>query len=174
MQTRHHIISYKGPHNHSEGLCGVSIFQASSDIAVVVFTEFQQNPGTSVTNAVDVIASRVRRAFISSVSPENIIWVERYEAADRAQDLQSETFDLVGLSWTGNEYAAPHWRPVGRDRSAADFWRVLFQSDKPLAEFPRFSDIGAVRLNEQPRRHDVGSEGQREHDRRIGGDAHGQ
>lgn len=146
MQSRHHIVTYKVPYNRMEGLCGVSIFQASPDMAVVVLTEFQQNPGMSVTNAVDVIATKVRRAFISAVPPENIIWVERYEAGSRGSSAAGETFDLVTLSWTGNEYAAPHWRPVGRDRSAGDFWGVLFQSEKPLAEFPRFAEIGAVRV----------------------------
>lgn len=146
MQSRHHIVSYKTPRNAAEGLCGVSIFQAAPDMAVVVLTEFQHNPGMSVTNAVDVIATKVRRAFLGGVSPENIIWIERYEYGTRAGETTGETFDFVALNWTGGAFAGPHWRPVGRDRSATEFWRLLFQSDKPLAEFPRFSDIGAVRL----------------------------
>lgn len=146
MQTRHHIITYKVPYNSAEGLCGVSVFQAAQDMAIVVLTEFQQNPGMSVTNAVDVIATKVRKAFVNAVRPENIIWVERNESGSRVSGMLGETFDLVTLSWTGNEYAAPHWRPLGQARSAEEFWKVLFQSDRPLAEFPRFSDIGAVRV----------------------------
>lgn len=146
MQSRHHIVSYKAPWNATKGLCGVSIFQAAPDMAVVVLTEFQRNPGMSVTNAVDVIATKVRRAFLGGVSPENIIWVERYEAGTRVGETAGETFDFVSMNWTGEAFAGPHWRAVGRDRSAEDFWGVLFQSDKPLAGFPRFSDISAVRL----------------------------
>lgn len=149
MQTRHHIVSYKVPHNRIEGLCGISVFQASPEMAVVVLTEFQQNPGMSVTNAIDVIATKAKRAFLSNVPHANIIWVERYEVGSQAAASTlstGETFDLVSLSWIDNAYAAPHWRPVGKERSAENFWRMLFQSDRPLAEFPRFADIGAVKL----------------------------
>lgn len=151
MQSRHHIVSYKVPHNQIEGLCGVSIFQEGSpDMAVVVLTEFERNPGMSVTNAVDIIATKVKRAFLSGVPHENIIWVERYEAKGSkivgSTLTIGETFDLVTLSWIDNAYAAPHWRPVGKERSAEDFWRMLFQSDRRLAEFPRFADIGAVKI----------------------------
>jgi len=149
MQTRHHVISYKTPYHPIEGMCGVSIFQAAPEMAVVVLTEYRGNLGVSVTNAVEFIASKVKRAFLPAVDPDQIIWVERYESHGKLLDEgdpMGETFDLVRLEWENGAYRAPQWFSIGGSRSAADFWKTLFQSDRPLAEFPQFGQVAQLSI----------------------------
>lgn len=159
MTIRHHVMRYKTPYNAAEGVCGVSIFQSRPDMAVVVLTEVQGNPGMSVTNAVEYIATKAKRAFLPNVAQDQVIWVERYEKAanEEVREVRDEkagafmegrqvqigeTFDLVTFKFEEDGYASPSWRPIG-NRDANSFWKTLFQSDKPLDTFPNFAEIGA-------------------------------
>lgn len=149
MQTRHHVVSFKTSYHALGGMCGVSIFQTAPEMAVVVLSEYDENPGVSVTNAVEVIATKVKRAFLASVPHDQIIWVERYDKGgtrlvDDGTTASGETFDLVRMDWSDGTYRTPQWSSLGESRSAEDFWRTLFQSDRPLSEFPKFSQIDLV------------------------------
>lgn len=151
MQTRHHVVSFRTPYNAIEGVCGVSIFQTVRDMAVVVLTEYRENPGMSVTNAVEFIATKVKRAFLPDVAPDQIVWIERYESHGTLLDVDDltmgETFDLVRLQWDKDAYRSPQWLSLGESRSAADFWKTFFLSDRPLAEFPKFNQVNLVGLD---------------------------
>lgn len=143
MNRRHHVMRYKSPYNASEGICGISIFQSAPDIAVVVLTEIEGNTGMSVTNAVEFVADKARRAFLPEIAPEQIVWVERYEkigSLGRAGEIQfGETFDLVTFKvGQDGSYSSPSWRPLG-NRDEESFWKILFQCAPPLERsFPDF------------------------------------
>lgn len=142
MNIQHHAMRYKLPHSPTEGVCGVSIFHPDADMAVVVLTDVESNTSLSVTNAVEHIANRAKRTFITVIDPDQIIWIERYGIGSRL-DLQEqkETFDLVMFTRNEQGYAHPSWRSLG-NRDAASFWNILFQSNKPLCEFPDFALAG--------------------------------
>ncbi len=141
MNARHHAMRYRTPDNAIEGVCGVSIFQSNPDMAVVVLTEIEGNPGMSVTNAIEYIATKAKKVFLPNVTPDQVLWVERYENSGSTLDGAHETFDLVALKVGRNSYHSPAWRPIG-NRDAASFWKLLFQSDKPLGVFPDFAKAG--------------------------------
>lgn len=143
MKIRHHVVRFSAINHAGEGVYGVSIFQADPAMAVVVLTEIDGNPGLSVTNAVEHVARKVRRAFLTSVAADQIIWVERYKRNASLADSgeTEETFDLVRLdSDPEGNYSSPSWFSIG-GRDSASFWKILFQSDKPLDEFPAFDQI---------------------------------
>lgn len=143
MRARHHVIRYDNPYNGAHGACGVSIFETGADTTVVVLTELPSNPGMSVTNALEHIATKVRGAFLASNAPTEIIWVERYLQGTQADGSAGETFDLVHLEWDGQHYGKPHWRPIG-DRSQGDFWRHLFGIEHPRETLPDFATVRIV------------------------------
>lgn len=143
MKIRHHVIRYKAVNHIIEGVYGVSIFQADPSMAVVVLTEIDENRGVSVTNAIEQLARKVRRAFLPSVGADQIIWVERYWRRGGLAEFgePGETFDLVRLDCDADgNYSSPSWFSIG-GRDSDSFWKILFQSDKPLDEFPPFDQI---------------------------------
>lgn len=97
------IYHYKGHHEFSSK-CGLDI-HIRGDRAIVVFTELQDNPGTSITNMIEVLATQVYHERLRKFSPENIEFVEHYLVPD-------EHHDLVHLKWTGLEYKNPVWRRI--------------------------------------------------------------
>lgn len=142
MKARHYAMRFKAPYSALEGVCGVSIFQSGPDVAVVALTEIVGNPGMSVTNAIEHVANKAKRAFLPGVAPDQIIWVERYESTGSVlvdDGIKcTETFDLVTFTIRDGAYVTPSWRSLG-NRDGESFWKILFQSDKPLWEFPDFN-----------------------------------
>ena len=55
--------------------CGLHIVREGTQL-VVVLTELPDNPGMSVTNAAEEIASQVRREF--GLDPDQTRWIEHY------------------------------------------------------------------------------------------------
>lgn len=114
MRIQHHIIMHEGngSTNRKDAFCGVSIYHTGDDIAVVVLTELPDNPGSSVTSCVERIATRVYHAFLRTIEPASIIWVEHNPA--RPGGIK-ETFDVVSLAWTNSGYANKGWRSLGKE-----------------------------------------------------------
>ena len=78
------IFNYKAP-NGVLSRCGVQVY----DKAVVVLTELNDNPGMSVTNAIEELAYTV--CFEYGLDPAEVIWLTRSEG--------SRNFDRVKMSY---------------------------------------------------------------------------
>jgi hypothetical protein len=85
--------------------CGLSILRVAGRVWVI-FTELPDNPGTSVTNRIEHLASEVYRRFLPNQAPEAIRWAECYPARDNVPG----TLDEVTLAWNGKEFTNPKWR----------------------------------------------------------------
>ena len=72
-----------------------------------IATELPDNPGTSITNYAEHLASALRGQY--RLKPEEQIWIEHYpEAKDRRED-----FDLVRFSGTeGDSFRNPVWTRI--------------------------------------------------------------
>ncbi len=103
------ILRYHGYHGCAS-LCRIRVYEGEGKPPVVIATECESNPGTSVTNRIEVIATEMYRLL---ERPDNgITIIEHYE--DRAfvggRPLFKETFDLVMLTWTRCQGAIdPKW-----------------------------------------------------------------
>jgi hypothetical protein len=112
-------FAYPGINEAYPGRCGLSVWRDSTKYyAVVVASELPTNPGTSITNAYERLATQVVRRLWPQVPPWGTLWFEHYPpglgiAAAHTYDLV--TFGLVKQTDTGMVvYAHPSWRPVSR------------------------------------------------------------
>jgi len=78
-------------------------------LAIVILIELKDNPGMSITNAYEHIASLIVKEGIIGIKPENIVWFEHYE--DKPKSL-----DKVHLKWSGDRYVMEGWTPVTYER----------------------------------------------------------
>lgn len=85
--------------------CGLKVFDVgSSDThAVVVFTERADNPGMSVTNFADGLATNIVADF--GLNPDKTVFIEHWP--ERGED--SESFDMVRFTWRDGRATAPQW-----------------------------------------------------------------
>lgn len=78
---------------------------------LVICTELEDNPGTSVTNAAELIATRLCQED-QTINPEGLIWVEHYpeRSAGRWQKPFPETWDMVTFTYRdGRTLRRPAW-----------------------------------------------------------------
>jgi hypothetical protein len=102
------VWQFKGLHG-APSKCGLGVFPRVGGGKVVAFSELFDNPGTSVTNWIEHLATGVRSAGL--VQPEDIvIWFERYGGGAGI----AETFDVVTFEQYDGGYLRPHWRRSSR------------------------------------------------------------
>jgi hypothetical protein len=122
------VFKFKGMGVH-DSKCGVRIV-VEGQKATVFLTELDDNPGTSVTNAVEDIATLLYKEsnLLVGIPPEAITWIEHYPQ----RGTISETYDRVLLSWyptvshwqSGKvigigSFANPRWIPMKKEDVAA-------------------------------------------------------
>jgi len=99
------ILHYKGFWN-CDAKCGLEI-KRDKDKIIVILTELDDNPGTSVTNMVEQLATMVYHQFLKGIPIENITWIEHYPKTSFG-----ETFDRVTMNWNGKEFSNPKWERI--------------------------------------------------------------
>ena len=102
---------YAGLHS-CESRCGLTIHRRSDGLVVVVARELEDNPGTSVTNAAEVIATQVCRE--NAISPHRLVWVEHYAKRGSALNPMEPTWDRVtfDFDWEQAAFRWPVWSPL--------------------------------------------------------------
>ena len=97
-----------------EGKCRLRVWQEPGQVPVVLFTELEDNPGSSITNAIERIAWE---AFKLLERPEaGMIVIEHYRDRGiiRGKPLYKEEFDLVTFTPTANGFDDPCWRRISK------------------------------------------------------------
>ena len=95
-------FAFKGFHGIPSD-CQLDIYHVK-DTYVVLLTD--QNHGTSVTNACEMIATKVLSTY-QHLTPKNTVWVEHYDRMD------GETFDIITFAWEDNRVASsPNWQRI--------------------------------------------------------------
>jgi hypothetical protein len=108
-------FAYKVGAGGQGGRCTIETFIVSAtnrQTTVVVVSEHPDNPGMSITNAAEYIATQFAKAV--NLDPGRCIWIEHYPAEiyrDFYDDLPS--YDLITFSWErgrdGWAASAPDW-----------------------------------------------------------------
>lgn len=92
-----------------EGCCRLRVWH-EQEIAVV--TELDDNPGPSVTNAIETIADVVQQILDRPIGTDDgYLLVEHYEAGGRS--WRDPTFDVVRFLVTEPWHSSPIWKPMG-------------------------------------------------------------
>jgi hypothetical protein len=87
--------------------CDIEVHRRSDGKYVFVATELPDNPGTSVTNYAEHLATAMRVQY--GLKPEDVIWIEHYP---EAKDRRKENFDLVRFAIEGGAFRASVWTRI--------------------------------------------------------------
>jgi hypothetical protein len=95
--------------------CRIRVYRLESGMTVVIATELPDNPGTTITNAAELLATEIRQRFVAA--GEAMVWIEHYQERDLVNGTPTikETFDRVLFRWDGRRYDDPQWLPFSRE-----------------------------------------------------------
>lgn len=79
---------------------------------VVILTELPDNPGTSITNAFESIATEIYHRMLKDIPIERIEWIEHYLGTR----YLGETYDRVIMDWDGKKFYSPRWKHISGRR----------------------------------------------------------
>ncbi len=129
-------FDYKGFFGHL-ARCYIRIWTGRGQLPVVLATELPDNPGTSITNAAELVAAQVWQQLLPDVpeAREGFDWIERYPArpgrhAPLHRAMDGETLDLVtfalgekrdGVQQLAMDRSAHPWQRISR----ADVERMI-------------------------------------------------
>ena len=99
------IYTCHPPGHIRPALCTVSIYVHRGH-SCVMLTERSDNPGMSVTNAAEQLATELVQHY--HLDPTKTRWIEHYPALYGAP----ETFDALSFTWHGKIARTPTWRRV--------------------------------------------------------------
>jgi hypothetical protein len=119
LTQRLHALYEYGPNKTDPAdrvKCLVRIWD-SARVSVVV-TELPDNPGMSVTNACEDIASRVVQDF--GINPQRTRFIEHYPEERTVhhgrEHVRKETFDEIFSTWDKQNRAdGPHWKSLTKE-----------------------------------------------------------
>lgn len=87
--------------------CDIEVHLRNDGKYVFIATEVPDNPGTSVTNYAEHLATAMRRQH--GLKPEDMIWIEHYPETERRKGV----FDLVRfLGMEGDSFRGPVWTRI--------------------------------------------------------------
>jgi hypothetical protein len=128
--------NYKGFWN-CDSCCNIEVHRRSDGKYVFVATELADNPGTSVTNFAEHLATAMRSRY--GLKPEDVIWIEHYP---EAQNRRKEDFDLVRFLGTeGDSFRSPVWTRITEQAA-----------DELIAGVRNVDDLVPGRVKERPAR----------------------
>lgn len=107
MKSIDRTFTYRPPYAGSEARCRVRIYTAGRDRqSTVVISELADNPGMSVTNASETIATSLRGHY--DLDPKTTTWIEHLPpAAWREQGRKDEQFDQITYTWSNGAAFTP-------------------------------------------------------------------
>lgn len=76
---------------------------------IVIATELDDNPGTSITNFAVQLATLVCNKF--NISYKNLIWIEHYPERKRTE----ESFDFTTFNISEKGFSSPRWKRVTKE-----------------------------------------------------------
>lgn len=115
-------------------VCGVDVYQTDAGM-IVMLTELEDNPGTSIKDLFEVIATELVKGLLNRhlvSTPETVRWVDHHPGGDHRRDriniLGAASFDEVFMRWSRDHYYAPEWVPLNGDRYATPSFVVQARS----------------------------------------------
>ena len=93
--------------------CSLHVERLPDDRTLVIFTELESNPGTSVTNAIEVLASMVASKL--ALNPAQAVWIEHYppgKIRGKTDNWDLVTFGTILRDGINSVFDDPSWRPL--------------------------------------------------------------
>ena len=109
------IFSYHNARGHNS-TCGLHILQQMDGKVIVILRELAENPGASITNCYEAIATQIYNQYLAGTPIDNIVWIEHYNEESYADKSdETEMFDHVVLKWDAKtkRFYMPQWRHIG-------------------------------------------------------------
>jgi len=126
-------------------VCSLEILLLGDRRNAVIATEREDNPGTSITNVAENLASEVCDRF--EIDPDKLVWIEHYGYPGACACTRDRTFDRVTFKrrdrdtirwspalgrhkpdgWPGY-FQEPSWRPM----NDADWWELGLSPRPPV------------------------------------------
>lgn len=114
--------------------CRIRVFEPNGQPLVVLATELPDNPGTSITNFAEQLATQIGELLAAPL--ETLVWIEHYPERG-AKPHERESFALVSFTRTALGLSTPRWRHLDRAEVAA-----LIGGELPGEEFPQQGEDG--------------------------------
>lgn len=81
MEHKRQMLSYVSPYHGHPGVCQLDVWHVNGICAWIVITEIMDNPGPSITNAMDSLIDSINGwATFQRLKVDPAIWVERYNS----------------------------------------------------------------------------------------------
>lgn len=98
--------------NRARGRCGCSVFLPGGTTGgVIVLTELPGNPGPSITNSIEAIATELENTLrLPTLAGYQL--VEHYPP----NSIRGATYDLVNLGHDGLRFHGPKWRHITEEQ----------------------------------------------------------
>ena len=103
------------PHRNirrTPSVCHLQVARRGDD-SLIIATELADNPGMSITNSSERLASLVVQQF--GLNPAHMTFIEHYnEESYYGQSLRRDPdhYSEVSYTWEGNEAKHPQWKPL--------------------------------------------------------------
>lgn len=103
--------------------CRLRIFREEGGQTVVIVSHIPGNRGTSITNAIEEVATKVLRVLPEHfASPDQeTLWVQDYPPGSLSLEKES-LVQLVTFDRAGNILIRPRWTRVTEDHAQASFF----------------------------------------------------
>ena len=109
--VREEKYNYPGYHR-SSSYCKLELYKRSDGMYIAVCTELADNPGTSVTNQCEVLATQIIKQY--NLHPEVLLFVEHYdEGSYHGGTEKDRSYTRVDFfEWENGEAKRPLWFPL--------------------------------------------------------------
>jgi hypothetical protein len=114
------IFDFKGLWDvHSK--CGLKIMEKDDKYIVIVSELYQDNPGTSITQATSSLAKQICEAY--DLPKEEIIYIEHNPDMNSKLSFYDEAFYLVTFDIENDNFIRPQWRQLEKEE-IKDFYSI--------------------------------------------------
>lgn len=129
------ILNFKSV-NGSPAKCGVTFSQTDGRVTVTV-TELRDNPGCSVTNQFEEIATWIFQQCLSDNDPATISWVEHYEEVSQTERFNGkrQTWDAVALQFGDNCFYSPKWTFIREEPIRTQYEEAVWMKFEKISSF---------------------------------------
>ena len=88
-------------------LCGLKIMRKASQELVILTELYEENPGSSVTSMIEILAKEIVSKF--ALTPEKIVFIVRNPERSSRYTFFAETFYRAIMEWDGEKFTGLSW-----------------------------------------------------------------
>lgn len=102
-------FEYPG-YQQAPSFCNVDVYRREDEQYVIVATELAANPGTSVTNRCEIIATMIAKHF--DIPSDRLIFIEQYNRTSFRDLGELPGQALIKFTWAKGKASHPEWKYV--------------------------------------------------------------